>query len=61
MTVPWGGYRPMGFGRPRADWTPRLTYAGTYDQTWIDDVFPFLPADFDVRYYQAAPEDQQID
>ena len=24
-------------------------------------MFPFLPADFDVRHFQAAPEDQQID
>jgi hypothetical protein len=23
-------------------------------------VFPFLPADFDERYYQAAPADQQV-
>ena len=61
MTVPWGDYRPMGFGpgRPRLD--APLSYAGTYDQNWLDNVFPFLPADFDERYYQAAPEDQQID
>jgi hypothetical protein len=23
-------------------------------------VFPFLPKDFDERYYQAAPDDQQV-
>ena len=28
---------------------------GTYDQNWIDNVFPFLPADFDSRYFQCAP------
>ena len=43
------------------NWPPRYSYAGTYDQHWIDEVFPFLPADFDDRYYQAAPEDQWID
>jgi hypothetical protein len=42
-------------------WQPRIGHAGTYDQAWIDNVFPFLPADFDDRYHQSAPEDQQID
>ncbi|TIR99452.1 MAG: DUF2169 domain-containing protein, partial [Mesorhizobium sp.] len=28
---------------------------------WIDNVFPFLPQDFDERYFQMAPPDQQID
>jgi hypothetical protein len=41
-------------------WPDRLKYGGTYDQNWTDNVFPFLPADFDPRYYQAAPQDQQI-
>ena len=36
-------------------------WAGTYDQKWLDDVFPFLPADFDERYFQSAPEDQQTE
>ena len=35
-------------------------YSGTYDAKWKRDVFPFLPEDFDERYNQAAPEDQQI-
>ncbi len=61
VRAPWGDYRPMGFGVRGRNWVPRYRYAGTYDQDWIDNVFPFLPADFDVRYYQAAPEDQQID
>lgn len=34
-------------------------FAGTYDEAWLADCFPFLPADFDQRYFQAAPEDQQ--
>ena len=61
VTRPWGDYQPMGFGPIGRNWLPRLKLAGTYDQNWIDEVFPFLPADFDDRYYQAAPEDQQID
>ena len=54
-------YRPMGFGPIGRAWQPRPLYAGTYDQDWIDNVFPFLPADFDDRYYQSAPLDQQLD
>lgn len=61
VTQPWGAYRPMSLGPVGRGWQPRLGYAGTYDQNWIDHVFPFLPADFDERHYQAAPADQQID
>lgn len=58
---PWGRYAPMSFGPVGRGWQPRLALAGTYDQAWLDRVFPFLPADFDVRHFQTAPEDQQID
>ena len=50
----------MSFGPVGRGWHPRLGYAGTYDQNWLDNVFPFLPADFRDDYYQAAPADQQI-
>jgi hypothetical protein len=55
-----GNYRPMSFGVIGRHWDPRYKYAGTYDQQWLDDVFPFLPADFDEQYHQAAPLDQQL-
>jgi hypothetical protein len=58
---PKGDYRPMAFGPIGRAWQPRPSYAGTYDKKWLDEVAPFLPSDFDDRYYQAAPEDQQID
>lgn len=58
---PGGRYRPMSFGPIGRGWPSRIRYAGTYDQDWIDNVSPFLPADFDPRYFQCAPEDQQID
>ncbi len=54
-------HRPMAFGPVARGWQPRPKLAGTYDQKWIDNVFPFLPADFDERYYQCAPPDQQIE
>ena len=61
-SVSWvnGNYRPMSFGAIGRHWEPRYKYAGTYDQHWLDHVFPFLPADFDEQYYQAAPLDQQL-
>jgi hypothetical protein len=60
VSDPRGSYRPMSFGPIGRGWQPRSRYGGTYDQNWIDNIFPFLPPDFDSRYYQAAPTDQQI-
>jgi hypothetical protein len=57
---PDGKYRPMAFGPIGRAWEPRYRLAGTYDQKWMDDVCPFLPADFKDAYYQCAPPDQQI-
>ncbi len=61
VVAPDGRYRPMSLGPVGRGWQPRLKHAGTYDQNWIDHIFPFLPADFDERYFQCAPDDQQID
>jgi len=57
---PSGKYRPMAFGPIGRGCPSRIPYAGTYDQNWLDNVFPFLPEDFDTRCLQCAPEDQQI-
>jgi hypothetical protein len=38
-------------------WLPRRRYAGTYDDAWQRSRAPYLPDDFDPRYFQcAAPE-----
>ncbi|TPO11126.1 DUF2169 domain-containing protein [Mesorhizobium sp. B1-1-5] len=58
---PFGDYKPMSFGPIGRGWPGRVEYGGTYDQNWADNVFPFLPQDFDERYFQMAPPDQQID
>ncbi len=60
IQMPGEDYLPMAFGPIGRGWASRLIHAGTYDQSWIDNTFPFLPADFNEAYYQAAPEDQQI-
>lgn len=51
---------PAGFGVVASHWMPRLRYAGTYDAAWQKERFPLLAADFDPRFYQCAPEDQQV-
>jgi hypothetical protein len=58
---PNGKYNSMSFSPIGRSWPPRLRYAGTYDDDWLENVFPFLPSDFDDAYYQSAPTDQQID
>lgn len=60
VTSPNGKYRPMSFGPIGRGWEPRYKLAGTYDEAWLADVFPFLPADFQDGYFQAAPADQQM-
>ncbi|MCG8429236.1 MAG: DUF2169 domain-containing protein [Chromatiales bacterium] len=52
---------PQSFGPVARNWFPRSSLGGTYDQNWSDNVAPFLPDDFDERYYQSAPDDQQCD
>jgi hypothetical protein len=38
-------------------WLPRRSFAGTYDATWQRARAPYLPDDFDPRFFQcAAPE-----
>lgn len=60
ITDPTGRYRPMSFGPVGRSWQPRAGFAGTYDDAWLENHFPFLPPDFDERYFQAAPLDQQV-
>lgn len=57
----WGDTtETVGFGFVSPQWLPRLSYAGTYDQAWLDNEYPLPPVDFDVRFHQAAPADQQL-
>lgn len=52
--------QPAGFGIVSRAWQPRLAMAGTYDQAWLEKRHPYLPADFNFRYWNGAPEDQQV-
>ncbi|MCA9685451.1 MAG: DUF2169 domain-containing protein, partial [Myxococcales bacterium] len=60
VTSPWGRHQPAAFGPVGRSWLPRLPLAGTYDQSWLDQQFPFLPRDFRHDYFQSAPPDQQV-
>lgn len=50
---------PAGFGVIASWWSPRVGYAGTYDGKWLKERCPLLAEDFDERFFQSAPEDQQ--
>jgi hypothetical protein len=52
--------RPAGFGPIAGHWSPRRNFTGTYDEKWEKTRQPLLPDDFDERFYQCAPEDQQV-
>ena len=47
------------FGPLAAHWQPRVQWGGTYGDKWAKDRQPLLPEDFDERFFQSAPEDQQ--
>lgn len=53
-------YLPQSFGVIARHWYPRYTLGGTYDAHWAEEVKPFLPDDFDERFYQCVSADQQI-
>ena len=48
---------PAGFGFIAASWEPRRGYAGTYDEAWTKQRAPYLPLDFDPRFFHAAHPD----
>jgi hypothetical protein len=51
---------PAAFGPICPHWEPRRTYAGTYDEDWQKHQAPYLPKDFDNRFFQLAPPDQVV-
>lgn len=47
---------PVGFGYVGRHWLPRRTLLGRYDAAWERDRMPLVPADFDERAFNGAPE-----
>ena len=52
---------PAGFGPLGGDWEPRRRMLGTYKGAWAKTRWPCVPDDFDRAYFNAAPEDQQVE
>jgi len=46
--------KPVGCGFTLPHWQPRAALAGTYDDEWIEQRSPMLPADFKKEYFNAA-------
>jgi hypothetical protein len=53
--------RPFGFGFYGRGWAPRLAYAGTYDDKYMNERHPLLPADFSYRFFNGAHPDLQVE
>jgi hypothetical protein len=51
---------PMGFGPIARSWHPRVRFGGTYDRRWVEELAPAWPPDFDPRFFNSAPLDQQL-
>lgn len=47
-------YPPAGLGPIPPVWLPRRPLAGTYDQDWIDHVWPKWPKDYRFEYHHSA-------
>lgn len=45
---------PACFGFVAPSWLPRRAFAGTYDKAWQTKRAPYLPRDFDPRFFNAA-------
>jgi hypothetical protein len=52
---------PAGLGFVAASWLPRRAYAGTYDATWQQKRAPYLPLDFDPRFFNSASPELSFD
>ncbi|NOZ51723.1 MAG: DUF2169 domain-containing protein [Gammaproteobacteria bacterium] len=53
-------YEPHGFSPIHRLWEQRASKMGYYKGNYLGDYWPWFPKDFDWRYFNAAPEDQQL-
>jgi hypothetical protein len=60
-----GGWRdtpePACFAPVSPHWEPRRSLAGTYDLEWQRNRAPYLPTDFDPRFFQIAADGMVVD
>ncbi len=48
---------PAGFGYIAPSWESRIRFTGTYDLAWQKNRAPYLPKDFDYRFFNCAQPD----
>lgn len=48
---------PANFAFVAPTWEPRRSYVGTYDEAWRKTRAPYLPNDFDPRFFHVASPD----
>lgn len=48
---------PACFATSAPHWQPRSAYAGSYDETWQTQRAPYMPEDFDKRFFNMAHPD----
>lgn len=51
---------PAGCGMLAPDHPSRRSLAGTYDEAWRTERWPYFPDDFNPEYFMAAPQGQRI-
>jgi hypothetical protein len=54
LARPYDRPAPKCFAPVAAAWEPRKSFAGTYDETWQKTQAPFLPRDFNPRFFNCA-------
>lgn len=52
---------PVGLGFYGRGWMPRLAYAGTYDDRYMEERHPLPPVDFSHRFFNGAHPDLQVE
>jgi hypothetical protein len=52
---------PACFGFISPSWEPRKSFAGTYDEAWQKKRAPYLPEDFDPRFFNMVSSDLIMD
>jgi len=57
LADPQGRPTPACFAPIAPTWMPRRSHAGTYDEAWTRGRAPYLPQDFDTRFFQVAPQE----
>ncbi|WP_421361885.1 DUF2169 family type VI secretion system accessory protein [Agrobacterium rosae] len=57
ISEPYRRYQPQNLGSIPPAWLPRRPRGGTYDQNWIDSVWPAWPSDYSFDYHNSAHPD----